>query len=311
MNVASRLAPAVLLVWIAACGPAGPKDPLAKVELGVRVFEENQPTSNSVQLAKGADAGTSWSNRPVSFVFNNLNTLNKTDSLVTKVEVTRVSNGQTTTCAMLDEQGAVFAQVNDWAGATTEYTFTVTGTTTSKTFGPVLITVQSAARVVTGSHDFGDQTNDAITSGGSFFQSRSVDIGTGGYSGPNFNTTLAHNGPRLIDFEVVSVGMTPLKAISPSDIKANHDFPLLTHDCGYQTTTFAAYTGPLDPKAAPLTVAEVEALPSPPASGTSMPLTLGLKFVYQTSDGKKGLVRVDTLVTGTTMNAGLVFSSEQ
>ena len=301
---------ASLLLMATACGPKAAKDPLAEIEMLVRVYDGNTPTSTPISLPADAGSGVSKSNRPVLITFSNLNTLNETDSRVTKLEVTRVTNGVTSTCVILDENDKVFTNLTDWAAATTEYTLKASGATASRTFGPIAITVESAERVVTGGHAFGDQTNDAITSGGSFFQTRTVDIGSGGYTGPNFNTVLAHHNERLLDFQVVSVAGA-LKVISPLDIKANHTFPLLKNDCGYQKTVFEAYSGPLDPKAAPLTLTEIAALPVPASTATSLALTVGLKFVYQTGDGKKGLVLVDTLTGGASPRVGLAFSAAQ
>ena len=96
--------------------------------------------------------------------------------------------------------------------------------------------------------------------------------------------------------------------MSPSLINANATYPRLKNDCGFQTTAFAAYTGALDPETSPLTLAELAALADPPASATSIVPTVGLKFVYKTSDGKKGLVKVKTVAATA---VGLSFSSAQ
>jgi hypothetical protein len=133
-------------------------------------------------------------------------------------------------------------------------------------------------------------------------QTRGTQIGFGGYSGINFNSLLMDGDSRLADLVVVTTGGT-LKAVSPNDAQAIGNWPTLKNECAWQTTRFAAYTGTLDPEGTtsqPMTATDVTSLPDPPASGTSITLTAGTRFVYRTSDGKKGLVKVQSVASPAT-----------
>jgi hypothetical protein len=286
------------------CGGSNSKDPLKDLESIVQLYLTNTPTSIPTTLE--GTSGTGWSNRPVTFFFQNYK------ETITRFEMIRVINGVSTSCDMNDTAGTPMVNRNlmDWAAASTQYTLNITATadnkTYTKTFGPIDITVQSAERVVTGGATL--STSDSITSGGAFFQTRTYDIGSGGYTGPNFNSTLAAQQPRLLDFAGIPSGGA-MRLVSPSLINPTAStFDRMKNDCGFQTTTFAAYTGALDPETAPLTLAEVAALADPPAAATTIAPVVDLKFVYRTSDGKKGLVKVKTV---TATSVGFAFSSAQ
>jgi hypothetical protein len=278
------------LLLATSCGLFGgnSKDPLEKMTARVDLYVTNTPTTYPTEMT--GTSGSTWSNRPVQFTFQG------GSDEITKFELKRLVNGVETVCEMKNVDGNPMVNTNlrDWAAASTQYTLVITADTFTKTFGPYDITVQSAERVVTFGATLTDQTNDQITTGGAFFQTRTVDIGGGGYTGANFNSTLAQYQPRLLDFALLTTGGA-LKIVSPSLIHASATIERLKNDCGFQTTTFAAYTGSLDPQTAPLTLAEVAALADPPASATSIAPTAGLKFVYKTSDGKKGLIKVKTV----------------
>lgn len=290
----NRLFVAALLVAASGCGLFGSsnKDPFKDAEVIAQIYEENTPTSTPVNhTVKEPATFTTFSNRPITLSLNNI------DGQLTRVEIVRTINGVSTTCVGLNKNDGVIPGVNDWAGTTTEYTLVAThedGDTRS--FGPFTINVTSADRLVHASHSFQDQSGDVITSGGSFLQTRGTQIGFGGYSGINFNTTLIEGDARLADLVVVTQNSV-LKAVSPDEAQAIGNWPSLKNECGWQKTRFAAYTGALDPQGTatqPMTSAEVTSLPDPPASASSINLTAGLKFVYRTSDGKKGLVKVET-----------------
>jgi len=95
---------------------------------------------------------------------------------------------------------------------------------------------------------------------GCFLQTCHVGWG-GGLTNPNWYSAIAEGLPRLLDFATVATSGA-LKAISPD-----------------------------------LTLAEVNALPDPPAAATSITLVTGLRFVYKTGEGKQRLVKVFNVVS--------------
>ncbi len=303
MKMSVRWLCVVLVPLAMSCGSKG-KDPFEETGIIVHTFVTNTPTSSQSEIT--GTSGGSWSNRPVIWGFQGA------PNATTKFELKRVINGVETTCEMKEADGAPMTgrTIYDWAATSTQYTMVLTAGEATKTFGPYDITVQSADRVVTGGATLNDQSGDQIGTGGAFFQSRTVDIGGGGHTGANFNTTLAQHQPRLLDFAILTAGGV-LKAMSPSLIQETHTFDRLKNDCGFQLTTFAAYTGALDPENMPTpTLAEINGLPDPPAGATSIAIAQGTKFVYRTGEGKKGLVHVKTLMTGP-VRAGLTYSASQ
>lgn len=271
----------------------------------------NGNTASSTSSKISGTSGTTKSNRPITFGFDN------SSDAITKLEVTRKINGVSTTCALLDEAGKVRFSLSDWPALTTEYSIKAStapdGGVNERTFGPYAVTVEPAGNTVGGEASlYGSSVDSSGGGGGAFFQTRSYAIGFGGYTGPNFNSDLLKSNPRLADFGLLFTASTSeLKVISPSATPESFMYPKLVNECGYQTTTFAPYTGTLNPKLAQLTLEEVAALPEPPATGTSLVLEVGISFVYRTSDGKKGLVRVDTLQTTPFPKAGLHFTAAQ
>jgi hypothetical protein len=304
----ARLFLVASLAVTTSCGlfTSGNDDPFKDAEVNAQIYEENTPTSSPVNsTVKEPTAFTTFSNRPVAFALNGY------DGDLTKLELTRKINGVSSTCVVLDKADRVMSGFTDWAGSDTEYTLVAThedGDT--KSFGPFTVTVTPANRLIHASHVFTDQSADAITSGGSFLQTRGTQIGFGGYSGINFNTTLVEGDARIIDLVVVTSGGA-VKAVSPDDAQAIGSWPAMKNECGYQTTRFAAYTGALDPDSTAMqamTPEEITSLPDPAASGTSFNLTAGARFVYRTSDGKKGLVKVVSAAAG---GASLAVSAVQ
>ena len=147
---------------------------------------------------------------------------------------------------------------------------------------------------------------------GEFFATKALEIGFGGYNGPNFSSYIVQYSPRRFNFAFLTEN-NALEVVSPDKVQSVFAFPKLKNDCGYLPTTFAVYTGALDPETAPLTLAEVRALAAPTGSTGKLVLTQGMKFVYQTGEGFKGLIKVKTLGTsGTaTRTADIFYSAEQ
>ncbi|MFH1807689.1 MAG: hypothetical protein ABIJ09_03010 [Pseudomonadota bacterium] len=211
----------------------------------------------------------------------------------TKIELVRTFGGVETVCEILDADGAVRSTFHDWPASSTIYNIRVEMPDGTVEFGPFDVTVEAKDEVVVGYDvNMGTQAPDG-TCPHCFFTSRGWG---GGWVVPNYASFQAQYMPRLIDFATV-MESGQLKAISPDQIQQTETtFQELAHDCGYTTTTFAAYTGSLDPETADLTLAEVNALPDPPATTTSINLSSDFMFVYLTGEGKKGLVKVKNVV---------------
>lgn len=304
---------AVVSLGLSGCflfGPPKSKDPLEKVEARLDTYLTNTRTSTPTQ-ATGTSA-ESWSNRPVTIALQNYT------EAITKIELKRVSGSLEANCELKDEDGKplIYAAITDWAGISTQYTVTLTADTKdgsfTKTFGPYDVTVNPANLVVSGSHGFNDQTSDGVSvASGEFFSTKAVDIGFGGYNGPNLSSYSVRHSPRYFNFAFLTEN-NALQAVSPDLVNSVYTFNYLKNDCGFFTTTFAVYTGPLDPETAPLTLAEVRALPDPPAGATKLVLTAGMKFVYRTGEGFKGLLKVKAVgLQGNTRTTDIAFSSEQ
>jgi hypothetical protein len=231
---------------------------------------------------------------------------------VEKVELDRDMTTRSTTCEMMDDEGAVKTSVPDFPATTTTYTLRSTVEGELLEYGPFEVTVEPANEVVTGNGVFMSGTGPGSSAGGPFFQTRHAGWGAG-RSVPNWSDFLAEGAPRVLDFATVTEGGV-LQAISPDMIQDTTDyvFEALANDCGFMGTTFAEYTGTLDPEVAHLTLEEVQALPDPPAGATSITLSEDLLFVYLTEEGNKGLVKVVDVMEdtdGTTLR--LWFSSSK
>lgn len=221
--------------------------------------------------------------------FMNANFGNTSDK-ITKIEVTSKTNNVTKTCELKDRDGKMPLSFKDWPASNCEYNFTIYDTDgNTKGFGPYTFNVSAPDEVVTGDVHMGDQANDG-SGYGSFFQSRHVNWG-GGLTNANFYSDVIVTTPRLIDF-AISTFSAQLKAYSPDEIQSTGYYPILKYDCNFFKTTFADYTGTLDPETAPLTIAELRALPDPVATATSIVLTEGKIFTYKTGEGKRGLIKV-------------------
>lgn len=246
-------------------------------------------------------SATIRSNRDISF-----NVSNYTED-VTKVEVTRTTGGQTVTCELTTNEGGVRYNYSDWPAADTDYTITVYAGAESVSFGPFDITVQSANQKIDGDVAMSDQNNDG-NGYGSFFQSRHVGWG-GGWNYANWRSLFADENPRILDFAILSQS-GQLMAVSPDDVAAIHTFDLLANDCGYMTTLFDVYTGAFDPETNEPSLAEIEALPTP--TSATINVAEDVRFVYQTQDGKKGLIKIKEVVdTGSSIRFRTHYSCMQ
>lgn len=241
--------------------------------------------------------------------FINANFNNTTDK-ISKIEASAKTNNVTKVCDIKDKDGKMRLSFKDWPASTCEYNFNVYDTEGKmKTFGPYTFNVTAPDEVVSGSVHMGDQANDG-SGRGSFFQSRQVGWG-GGLTNANFYSAVAVTNPRLIDFAVSTLA-GQLKAYSPDEIQATGLYPILKYDCNYFKTTFADYAGPLDPETAPLTLAELRALPDPAATATSIILTEGKIFTYKTGEGKRGLIKVRYIATlGSGKSLDVYYSCDQ
>jgi hypothetical protein len=278
------------------------KDPLKDRTVTVRWYEGD--TLNT--LPDGETAVTMKSNRDFYLNAGDSNDL-------TKVEVTRTIGGVATTCTLTNDDGSLSTADVDWPGSNTDYTVTLSTEASSKTFGPFTVTVQAPSVVVTGSESISDQgvNNDDAPC---FFQTRHLGWGTTANNATWQGYLVRSNGARIVDFAALTVGGA-FKVVSPDKIQSTFNFPKMARMCGWLTTTFEVYTGPLDPALNPKpTLAEVQALPNPPATATSLDLSANQKFVYRTSDGKKGLIKVvgaiNTDASGS-KSATLAWASEQ
>lgn len=288
----------LLLAPVALLGACSKKsdDDLSSLSLLVAYFEGDARLDV-------ASAATMTSDRSIEF------TLSDQISSIDTVELTRVIGGTTITCAMNDDDEQVLFGFSDWPASDTDYTVTARAGAESRAFGPYDITVVAPGEVVNGEVSMGDQAYD-ISGYGPFFQSRHVAWG-GGWTYANWTSILAEDLPRLLDFATLVVG-GQLTAVSPDDILTHYQPARLVNDCGYLTTTFVEYTGALDPEAADLTLADVQGLPDPPATATSLPIAEGTRFVYRTAEGKKGLIKLVNLMdTGAGIYFGLHYGAEQ
>jgi hypothetical protein len=286
------LAPLVLL---AGCSKKSDDD-LGELSLLVDYFDGDA-------LVAVASSATMTSDRSIQF------TLSNQSSAIDTVELTRVVGGTSITCAMNDDDEQVLFGFADWPASDTDYTVTARAGAQSRSFGPYDITVVAPGEVVNGEVTMGDQDYD-INGYGPFFQSRHVEWG-GGWTYANWTSILAEDLPRILDFATLVVG-GQLTAVSPDDILTHYQPARLVNDCGYLTTTFVEYTGALDPEAGDLTLADVQGLPDPPATATSLPIAEGTRFVYRTAEGKKGLIKLVNLMdTGAGIYFGLHYGAEQ
>jgi hypothetical protein len=227
---------------------------------------------------------------------------------MSKVELVREVDGEETVCELLLPEGGIKYGTADWPARSTTYTLKAHTLDGVVEFGPFEVTVEEVGEVVivNGEH-MGDQGYDG-SGYGCFFQSRHVGWG-GGDTTAGWPSFMAEGNPRLLDWAVVTEGGT-LQVISPDLIQQmTHDFERLAMDCGFLTTTFEAYSGDLDPELAQLSLAEVEALPDPPAGATSIALSDDLRFVYLTEAGKKGLVKIVNLQTEASGSSFDVYAS--
>lgn len=256
------------------------KTSTSNIEIGIRYWDGDN------QIKVSGNAFTIKSNRHFEVGFQEYSS----DNFKT-LEVTKEINGVSSVCTMITEEGEPRTGFSDWPATTTIYTIKVSSETDSKTFGPYTCTVESANTIVRGSASMGDQFTDYTTRGGALFQSRHVGWG-GGYTAASYSSVYAEGTPRLIDFINVSQGQE-LKAVSPDLAVTMYNWPNINNDCGFLTTTFEAYTGSLS--TSNITLAEIEAL-TINSTATSIVLKENEKFVYRTSDGKKGLIEVGTIV---------------
>lgn len=253
-------------------------DPLAELALIANYYE-----GDDFFTVEG-DAATMKSDRNLSFGFDGAN------DQISKVEVTADSDAKSMTCEPTDNDGNVSLGFVDWPGSSTDYTVTVHAGDQSRTFGPLAIAVEAPGEVVSGSVSMGDQGNDG-NGYGPFFQSRRVGWG-GGWNYANFDSVKLDGVPRLIDFALLTID-GQLTAVSPDLILDHYSNDFIANECGFQTTSFAAYDGALDPTVAELTLDEVQGLPDPEVTATTLSVDEGARFVYRTSDGKKGLIKVE------------------
>jgi hypothetical protein len=275
-----------------------PEDPFAGLEAILTYYEgDNFMTASGTSI-------TLKSNRGLEFGFQEYSG----DDHV-KVELTRTINGTSSTCDMLDDEGNTLWQIIDWPGTSTDYTLTVHAADgTTKDFGPYNVTVESAGVAVSGSCGLSDQFIDSPTRG-SFFESRHIGWGGGSSGNANYYSVLAQTYARLLDFGIATEGGA-LKAVSPDNYRAIHSFERLVNDCGYQSTKFAAYSGSLDPSTGDVTLEQILALDAPTES--DIVLSEGIIFVYQTSDGKKGLIKVEGIAPeGDGTTCGIYYACEQ
>jgi hypothetical protein len=256
------------------------EEPLDKVTLTVSYTEGDNSHEN-------ISTANLKSDRPMSAIFGN------TSDKISKIEVSTKTNNVTKVCEIKDKDGKLRANYYDWPASTCEYNFTVYDTDgKTKAFGPYVFNVSAPDEVVSGSVHMGDQANDG-SGYGSFFQSRHVGWG-GGLTNANFYSAVVVNYPRLVDFAVSSFS-GQLKAYSPDEIQATGYYPTLKYECNYFKTTFAEYTGTLDPEMGALTTAQLRALPDPSATTTSLVLTEGKIFTYKTGEGKRGLLKIKNI----------------
>lgn len=274
------------------------EDPFENVEAILTYYEgDNFMTASGTSI-------TLKSNRGLEFGFQETSS----DDF-TKVELTRTINGTSSTCEMLDDEGNILWQIIDWPGTSTDYTLTLHATDgTTKDYGPYNVTVETAGVAVSGSCGLSDQFIDSPQRG-SFFEARHIGWGGGSSGNANYYTVLAETYARLLDFAVASEGGV-FKAVSPDNFREIHSFERLVNDCGYQSTKFAAYSGSLDPSTGDVTLEQILALDAPTES--EIALTDGIIFVYQTSDGKKGLIKVEGITAeGDGTICGIYYACEQ
>lgn len=296
---AAYLCVGLLTLSLASCDDDDDEDPFEDLSVIFSYYEGDNfitASSNEITLA---------SNRHIEFGFQEYS-----DEDFSTVEMTRTIDGVSTTCDMKDDDGNTMWALRDWPAQKTEYTLTVYSTDgESKDFGPYTVNVDAVGAVVKGNCPMSDQYIDAPTRG-MFFQSRHIGWGGGSAGNPNYYTVLAEGYPRLLDFATLSVG-GELKAISPDDILSTHSFDRLVNDCGFLSTKFEEYTGDIQPwMLEDVDLATIQALPSP--AQTELTLSDSIRFVYETSDGKKGLIQVvEILEESGGMTCGVFYYSEQ
>lgn len=279
------------------CKKKEKEKPLDKVDVTVTYVDGDNSLENSSTASMKSDR------------FINANFNNTTDK-ITKIEVSSKTNNVTKVCELKDKDGKMPLSFRDWPASTCEYNFTVYDSEgNTKAFGPYTFNVSAPNEVVSGSVHMGDQGFDG-SGYGSFFQSRHVGWG-GGLTNANFYSGVIVGLPRLIDF-ATSTFSGQLKAYSPDEIQASGYYQTLKYDCNFFKTTFADYTGTLDPEMAAVSMADLRALPDPPATATSVILTEGKIFTYKTGEGKRGLCKVKNITTqsgGKTMD--MYYSCDQ
>lgn len=270
-------------------------DSLSDIEIIASYYEGDNYTVLQTTSA------TIRSNRDISFGISNY-----TED-ITKVEVIRTTGGETVTCELTTNEGGVRYNYSDWPAADTDYTIMVYAGSESVSFGPFTISVVSADQSINGDVAMSDQDNDG-NGYGSFFQSRHVGWG-GGWTYANWRSLFADENPRILDFAILSQS-GQLMAVSPDDVASIHVFDLLSNDCGYMSTLFEVYTGPFDPETNAPSLAEIEALPEP--TSTTINISEETRFIYQTQDGKKGLIKVKDIVdTGSSIRFRTHYSCMQ
>jgi hypothetical protein len=212
----------------------------------------------------------------------------------TKIELIKDVGGEVSTCEMLDKDGNMRRGFQEWPAEDTIYTVKAYAEDGVSEYGPFDVTVLARDEVVSGSVVLGTQGGSDGSCANCFLQTRGWG---GGWVKPNYATFQAQYYPSILDLAGVIDG-SDMKVISPHMIPDTEiTFVELQYDCGYTTTTFAEYTGSLDPEMEHLTLDEINALPDPPSDAYSITLSDGLRFVYRTAAGKKGLVSVAEVVT--------------